>query len=449
MVQDPPLRIMSASPGHYITDVGTPSDNAPAPWDIRSTANGAVVGNYQRIRDLPDRVPQLVGDYAIESGADYVVARKIGTAQSVRYDPPAGAKIRGDYPGGMLIVRTADGSFALRDYDGTERPVTGLPADAAVWDRTDNALLLVGSLALYVLDLTTGTATKAATFTDNLWWAQLTPGRVIWQTSTTDTATNLAWKARTGAGEGTVSIPTRQELATVGDDVVFRDPGTEELTKVAVDTGNATAHFVTDVQDAEDLGNGKLLVAAQGGVATVAADGVLHPVSQTPPYAGQARHVALVGDRVLISELPLLDGFASERTAKQVTGTSNLGTVWTPVAGVTTTGQLQAAGNNLITDEVDSEGHRSWRLVTPNGGKQYGDLRLFALGRGGKLAKYQEQQIDPIQILDTEQNRIVGQVGGPVALDGDTYWTGLGTNNTLTGRQVGGFVEHGACRARL
>ena len=438
-VHEPALRIMSASPGHYITDVGTPSDDAPLPWDIRTTTDGKVVGNYQRLRDLPDRVPQLVGDYAIETGTDHVIARKIGTTPMVQYDAPAGSQIRGDYPGGMLIVRTADSSFALRNYDGTERPVTGLPADAAVRDRSDSALLLAADSALYVLDLATGTATRTATFTGDLWWAQLTPNRVIWQTGTTDTATNLAWKARTGSGEGTVTVPTRQELLTVGDDVVFRDPATSELTKVDLGSGTATSQFVTNVQDAADLGNGRLLVTAQGSIATVGPDGALDVIDWIPAYAGQSRHVAMAGDRILTDDLPLVDGFASERTAKQVTETRNLGGSWLPLDGVTTTNDLQVAGDSLVTSNPGPSDKWTVRLRTPQDDNIIGNFSRFALGRGGRLAQYQLEQNGPTGIYDTQRRQIVTTLDGPVGIDGDTYWTG--SASTLTGRQVGGVTR--------
>jgi hypothetical protein len=435
----PPARIMSASPGYFIADVGTPSDHSPQPWDIQTVADGTTAGNYQRIRDLPDRVPELVGDFALEYNTGYVVARKIGTDPMVRYDAPAGSEIRGVYPGGMLIARSS--GLALHDFDGTEKPVPGIPADAGVQDRTDSALLLATSTTLYVLDLATGTATESGTVTGPLWWAQLTPNRVIWQTGTTDTTSELAWKQRAGAGEGTVSVPSRLPLLPLGDDVAFLDPETGELARVTVDGGAVTRHFADAVDDAKDLGNGRLLVSTQGQLATVGSDAALTPVIEVPKYAGQARHVTISDRRIVISKLPLKNGFASENTAKALAESSDVGATWTDRPG-STVDAPQLAGESLLITDRDGSGKTTARIETPGGPFVFSGFSRIALGRGGQLAWLQQPGNDgQAQIVDLQSRSTLSGVSAPVGIDGSVYWTGVNPDNTITGRQLPGGLS--------
>lgn len=427
---DPGLQILAATPDYYLTDYGYPTDRTPAPWTIRSTTDGKAQGEYRRLDIQIERSPEIVGDYALEWSATGVAPRKLGTDEVQFINAPAGSEVRNVYPGGMLLAR--GDAFVLRTYAGAETPVTGVQADAQVLDRTDTAFLLSSASGLFVLDLTTGTATQVATLTEPTTWAQLTPGRVIWQLAHTDTSTTLGWKNRTGTGDGTVVVPYGRPLLPLGDDLAVQLPDTKELAKIDVQSGTVVRDFVTGLHDAEDQGNGRLLVTAQAQVASVGADGVLRTITETPPFRGQSSEVMLAGDRVVttVSRVPQDGGDqASDRPLDQ---TTDGGATWT---------RLPIKTDDQVTPRLSTDAMLAYRRTTE--GAAYdavvvddrGELNLghgdARLGRGGKLAAIAPSLSGDLEVYDVATRQRIGSFDQSVGLSGSTIWRGPDRNNNL------------------
>ncbi|MFC9693441.1 hypothetical protein ACFTSF_33130 [Kribbella sp. NPDC056951] len=435
---DPPLQILAATGKYYLTDYGFPTDRTPAPWTIRSTADGSAQGEYRRLNIQIERSPEIVGDYALEWDATRVAPRKLGTEEVQLIDAPTGTEIRNVYPGGALLARGSD--FALRTYAGEETPVTGVQSDAQVLDRTDAALLLGTATGLFVLDVATGTASQVATVTEQPTWAQLMPGRVIWQTASTDSSTTLAWKNRSGSGDGTVVVPFKQPLVPLGDDVAVRVADTKELAKVDVETGTVTRNLVTGVHDVEDQGNGRVLVTAQSQVASVGADGVLRTVTETPPFRGQSDDVMLAGDRVVTAMArPPQDGVddASDRPLDQ---TTDLGSTWTRLPVKSDThyfGRLSA--DAMLTYRRTADSTIKAVVVDSQGEFEIGNWE-GRLGRGGKLAAAASPGSSAVNVYDVQTRQRIGTFDDSVGLSGTTIWRGPDANGNLEAIS-GGFAH--------
>jgi hypothetical protein len=429
---DPPVQIVAATSKYYLTDYGWPTDFAPAPWSIRSILDGTVKGDFPRQNIDMNATPDIVGEYAVKWSDGDAAARRLGTDDLQVINAPAGTVVRNVYPGGVLLAR--GDAFALRTYAGAETPVTGVTATAKVLDRTDDAFLLGTGTGLFVLDVATGTATQAATLTAATTWAQLTPGRVIWQTSTDATTTTLAWKQRTGSVDGTVVVPFKQPLLPLGDDVAVRVPDTKELAKVSLQDGTVTRNLVTGVHDAEDQGNGRLLVTAQSQVASVGPDGVLQTIGQTPPFHGQSEFVMLSGDKVVTdATVPPQAGLVNDGTTA-IHQTTDLGASWTE-SGFTTDRfryPPEFAGNALLTSRTGSEG-RQYAMVTDGKGSVQFDSPVAHLGRGGKLVSIERTDgIAGTQVYSLTARKMLDGFPLPVGLNGETVWTGPDWRDNLT-----------------
>lgn len=434
---DPPLRIIAATPKYYITDYGYPTDRYPAPWAIKSIADGSVKGEYRRLDIDIHRAPEVVGDYALEWAAEGAAPRKMGAAENQFIDAPTGTVVRDIYPGGMLLAR-AD-AFVLRTYEGAETPVTGVTSAAKVLDRTEAAFLLGTSTNLYILDVATGTATEAANLTAETPWAQLTPGRVIWQTAATDTSTTLAWKQRTGTGDGTTVVPFKQPLLPLGDDIAVKLPETKELAKVALPGGAVTRDLVTGVHDAADQGNGRVLVTAQAQVASVGSDGVLQTVAPTPPYPSQAGQVMLAGNRIVTDSHYTVprDDLIGQRS-NQLFQSSDLGSTWTDLKlRSDANGEPALAGDALLYYERSGDTF-SAKVTDSKGTLSFGSTTA-QLGRGGKLVAHTAPgESDLVEVYDLAARKVVGRFDKPAGLNGDTVWTGPSSNGALRAT-TGGF----------
>ncbi len=437
---DPPVRILAATSKYYLTDYGWPSDHSPAPWSIRSAVDGTVKGEYRRLRDDISRAPVVVGDYALEYDATGVAPRKLGADQLRIIQAPSGSTVRDVYPGGMLLSRSD--AFVLRTYEGIETPVAGVTAAAKVLDRTDDAFLLGTPTALYILDLQSGTAAEAATLTAETTWAQLTPGRVIWRTASTDASTTLAWKPRTGSGGGTAVVPFNEPqipLLPLGDDVAVRLPS-KELVKVVLEGGDVVRDFVTGVHDAADQGNGRLLVSAQSQIASVGPDGALTTIRQTPPHHGEFADLGLSGDRIVGRSAPrridLNPGFDPRPVLFE---TKTLGSTWTSVQQSSEFYPApQLAGDALLTIETDPNGGAGTATIRDGKGVvtlpgSYGTT----LGRGGKLVGRLMPGGAETEIYSLTKRASIRRFPAPVALAGDTVWTGPNARDQLTGTTNG------------
>ncbi len=435
---DPPLQILAATPEYYLTDYGYPADRTPAPWTIRSTTDGSPQGEYRRLDIQIERAPELVGDYALEWSATGVAPRKLGTDQVQFIDAPARTEVRNVYPGGMLLAR--GDVLVLRTYAGAETPVSRVQADAQVLDRTDTAFLLSSATGLFILELATGTATQVATLTEPTTWAQLTPGRVIWQLAHTDTSTTLAWKNRNGTGEGTVVVPYGRPLLPLGDDVAVQLPDTKELATIDVQSGTVSREFVTGLHDAEDQGNGRLLVTAQAQVASVGADGVLRTINETPPFHGQSGEVMLAGDRVVTTTAiaPYGADLASDRPLDQ---TTDGGATWTRLpmkTDIQDTPRLSA--DAMLTYRPPTEDAPDDAVVVDERGELnlgHGDA---SLGRGGKLAAIAPTLSGDLEVYDVATRKRIGSYDQAVGLSGSTIWRGPDRNNNLEAIS-GGFAH--------
>jgi len=410
LVADPAVQMRQATSSYYVTSYGQPDDHSPEPWEILSTTNGAVVRTSPRLRDEPDKVPTLLGKYQVTPGAAKVTFRDLATDASTDVDVPAGATYRGAYPGGILLSRAADGgSFALRGVNNTEKAVTGATfGDPAILDSTDTALLIGVAGHLYVVDLATGTATSAATLAATPAWAQLTPNRVIWQTSATAGSKTLGWKQRTSATAGAVDVPFGQPLLTVGDDVAVLVPETKVLAKVAVSDGTVTQSFVTGVHDAADLGNGRLLLSAQSKVASVAADGVLQTVKATPAFAAQVSNVGLSGARVVTSDNQPDHGLYETTTA---------GTTWTALNTSNATKPLQLEGTTLVSYQGGTA-----RVRGSGGDLTFPAADEVVLGKGGKLVSHHEAGAATAEIYNVATKTKIADYSPPFALADNTVW---------------------------
>ncbi|WP_328321162.1 hypothetical protein OHA70_23690 [Kribbella sp. NBC_00382] len=430
---DPPVQIVAATSKYYLTDYGWPTDFAPAPWSIKSTLDGTVEGDFPRQNIDMNATPDIVGEYAVKWSDSGAAARRLHTADDLQIiNAPAGTVVRNVYPGGLLLAR--GDAFALRTYAGAETPVTGVTTTAKVLDRTDDAFLLGTPTGLFVLDVATGTATQAATLTAATPWAQLTPGRVIWQTSTDATTTTLAWKQRTGSVDGTVVVPFKQPLLPLGDDVAVRVPDTKELAKVSLQDGTVTRNLVTGVHDAEDQGNGRLLVTAQAQVASIGADGVLQSIAPVPPFHGQSEFVMLSGDKVVTdATVPPQGGLVSDGFTT-VHQTRDLGASWTEL-GITRDQfryPPEFAGNALATTRVHNDGTQYGWVTDAKGTVQF-DGPVAHLGRGGKLvAVGMANSSTVVQVYDLVARKMIDSFPLPVGLNGQTIWTGPDWRDNLT-----------------
>ncbi|MEV8372916.1 hypothetical protein AB0P21_09280 [Kribbella sp. NPDC056861] len=426
---DPPVQIVAATSKYYLTDYGWPTDFVPAPWSIKSAVDGSAKGAYQRHNlDLKD-APELVGEYALQQESGAVVIRKVGAGATQTIYPPPGFLIHDVYANGMLL--NDEDSFVLRTFAGVETPVTGVTS-ARVLDRTDEAFLLGTATGLFVLDTTTGVATKVATLATWTEWAQLTPGRIIWQTSASGTTTTLAWKQRTGSAEGTTVVPFEQPLLPLGDDIAVQVPDTKELAKVSLQDGTVTRNLVTGVHDAADQGNGRLLVTAQAQVASIGSDGVLEPIAQTPPFRGQANDVMLSGDKVLTStSQPPQAGLAGDGTSI-VNQTTDLGANWTK-AGFTLDpvgNTPEFAGDAQLTFRREPDGVH-YGVVTDSKGSIPFVRPNVDLGRGGKLVAVGVTD-STVQVYDLAARKWIGTTfPKPVGVNGETVWTGPDQHDDL------------------
>lgn len=434
---DPPVQILAATSKYYLTDYGWPTDFAPAPWSIRSAVDGTAQGEYVRQNLDMKAAPEIVGDYALQKFDGAVVARKVGTDTVQTYYPPLGFLVRDVYPGGMLL--SGENKFVLRTFAGAETPVTGVTSATKVLDRTDDAFLLGTATGLFVLDIATGQATQVATLTTWTEWARLTPNRVIWQTSTDATTTTLAWKQRTGSADGTVVVPFKQPLLPLGDDVAARVADTGELAKVGVQDGTVTRNLVTGVHDAEDQGNGRLLVTAQAQVATVGSDGLLQSIAQTPPFHGQSEFVMLSGGKVVTDATqPPQAGLVNDGTTA-IHQTTDLGASWTEL-GVTRDRfrySPEFAGDALLTSQIRTDGTQ-YAAVTDAKGTVSFTTPVAHLGRGGKLvALGSTDSTAPVQVYDLAARKTIGTFPQPVGLNGGTVWTGPDSHDDLVATSSG------------
>lgn len=420
-VADPAVQIRQATSSYYVTSYGQPDDHSPEPWEILSTTNGAVVRTSPRLRDEPDKVPTLLGKYVVTPAAAEVAFRDIATDAVSEIAVPAGATYQGAYPGGILLSRAADGgSFALRAVDNTEKPVTGATfGDPVILDTTATSILIGVAGKLSVVDLTTGTATLAATLDANPAWAQLTPNRVIWQTAATAASRTLGWKE--GATTGTTDVPFGQPLLTVGDDVAVRVPETSALAKIAVATGAVTQQFVTGVHDAADLDNGRLLVSAQSKVATVGADGVLTTVKATPAFAAQVSGVGMSGTRVVTADFQPDHGLYE---------TTNNGTAWTSLSSSNSTKPLQLEGTTLVSYQTGVA-----RVRGSGGDLTFPSTDEVVLGKGGKLVSHRAPNAATAEVWDVATKAKVADYDVPFALADASVWK-VTEPGVLTGKDL-------------
>ncbi len=415
-VADPAVQIEQATSSYYVTSYGQPS----GPWEILSSTNGALVRTAPRLPGDPDKAPTLLGKYVVTPAADQVSFRDIATDAVSQVAVPAGATFQGAYPGGVLLSRAADSSFALRAVDNTEKAVTGATyGDPVILDTTATTILIGVAGQLSVVDTATGTATAVATLAANPAWAALTPNRVLWQTAATANSKTVAWKQ--GATTGTAEVPFGLPLLTVGDDLAVRVPETKQLAKIAANGGTVTPAFVTGVHDAADLGNGRLLVSAQSKVASVGADGVLTTVKATPAFAAQVSGVAMSGARVVTADYQPDHG---------VYETTTNGTTWTSLSTSNDTKPLQLEGTTLVTYQAGTA-----RVRGSGGDLTFPAADEVVLGKGGKLVSHRAPNAATAEVYDVATKTKLADYAVPFALADSSVWKVTETG-VLTGKDL-------------
>ncbi|NEA37013.1 hypothetical protein [Streptomyces sp. SID13031] len=420
-VADPALQIRQATSSYYVTSYGQPDDHSPEPWEILSATNGALARTTPRLRDEPDKVPTLLGKYVVTTAAAEISFRDIATDAVSQVAVPAGATYQGAYPGGVLLSRAADSSFALRAVDNTEKPVTGATfGDPVILDTTATSILISVAGQLSVVDTATGTATAVATLAANPAWAALTPNRVLWQTAATADSKTVGWKQ--GATTGSADVPFGLPLLTVGDDLAVRVPETKQLTKIAVSGGAVTAAFVIGVHDAADLGNGRLLVSAQSKVASVGADGVLTTVKATPAFAAQVSGVGMSGARVVTADYQPDHG---------VFETTTNGTTWTSLTTSNDTKPLQLEGTTLVTYQAGIA-----RVRGSGGDLTFPAADEVVLGKGGKLVSHRAPNAATAEVYNVATKTKLADYAVPFALADSSVWT-VTEPGVLTGKDLG------------
>jgi hypothetical protein len=419
-VADPAVQIRQATSSYYVTSYGQPDDHSPEPWEILSSTNGAVVRTAPRLRDEPDKVPTLLGKYVVTPAAAQVGFRDIATDAVSQVAVPAGATYQGAYPGGILLSRAADSSFALRAVDNTEKAVTGATfGDPVILDTTATSILISVAGHLSVVDTATGTATAAATLAANPAWAALTPNRVLWQTAATASSKTVGWKQ--GAATGTVDVPFGLPLLTVGDDLAVRVPETKQLTKIAANGGAVTPAFVTGVHDAADLGNGRLLVSAQSKVASVGADGVLTTVKATPAFAAQVSGVGMSGARLVTADYQPDHG---------VYETTTNGTTWASLSTSNSTKPLQLEGTTLVTYQTGIA-----RVRGSGGDLTFPAADEVVLGKGGKLVSHRTPDAATAEVYNVATKTKLADYAVPFAMADSSVWK-VTEPGVLTGKDL-------------
>ncbi|GAA3561345.1 hypothetical protein [Kribbella ginsengisoli] len=419
-VADPALQIRQATSSYYVTSYGQPDDHSPEPWEILSTTNGALVRTAPRLRDDPDKPPTLLGKYVVTPTAAQTTFRDIATDAVSDVSVPAGATYQGAYPGGILLSRAADSSFALRALDNTEKPVTGAAfGDPVILDTTATSILITVAGHLSVVDTTTGTATAVTTLPANPAWAALTPNRVLWQTAATASSKTVGWKQ--GTTTGSVDVPFGLPLLTVGDDLAVLVPETKQLAKIAANGGTVTPAFVTGVHDAADLDNGRLLVSAQSKVASVGADGVLTTVKATPAFAAQVSGVAMSGARVVTADYQPDHG---------VYETTTNGTTWSSLSTSNSSKPLQLEGTTLVTYQADIA-----RVRGSGGDLTFPAADEVVLGKGGKLVSHRAPDAATAEVYDVATKTKVADYAVPFAMADSSVWKVTATG-VLTGKDL-------------
>lgn len=419
-VADPALQIRQATSSYYVTSYGQPDDHSPEPWEILSSTNGALARTSPRLRDDPDKPPTLLGKYVVTPAAAQVAFRDIATDAVSQVAVPAGATYQGAYPGGILLSRAADSSFALRSVDNTEKAVTGATfGDPVILDTTATSILITVAGQLSVVDTATGTATAVATLAANPAWAALTPNRVLWQTAATASSKTVGWKQ--GTTTGSVEVPYGLPLLTVGDDLAVRVPETKQLAKIAASGGTVTPAFVTGVHDAADLGNGRLLISAQSKVASVGADGVLTTVKATPAFAAQVSGVAMSGARVVTADYQPDHG---------VYETTTNGTTWSSLSTSNSTKPLQLEGTTLVTYQAGIA-----RVHGSGGDLTFPAADEVVLGKGGKLVSHRAPDAATAEVYDVATKTKLADYAVPFAMADSSVWkvTAVGV---LTGKDL-------------
>ncbi|MFI5709093.1 hypothetical protein [Kribbella sp. NPDC051620] len=433
-VADPALQIRQATSSYYVTSYGQPDDHSPEPWEILSTTNGALARTSPRLRDAPDKPPTLLGKYVVTPAADQTAFRDIATDAVSQVAIPAGATYQGAYPGGILLSRAADSSFALRAVDNTEKPVTGAAfGDPAILDTTATSILIAVAGHLSVVDTATGTATAVATLPANPAWAALTPNRVLWQTAATANSKTVGWKQ--GATTGSVEVPFGLPLLTVGDDLAVLVPETKQLAKIAASDGTVTPAFVTGVHNAADLGNGRLLVSAQSKVASVGADGVLTTVKATPAFAAQVSGVAMSGARVVTADYQPDHG---------VYETTSNGTTWSSLSTSNSTKPIQLEGTTLVTYQAGIA-----RVRGSGGDLTFPATDEVVLGKGGKLVSHRAPDAATAEVYDVASKTKLADYAVPFAMADSSVWkvtaTGVLTGKDLTTQATKTIAVASAC----
>lgn len=419
-VADPALQIRQATSSYYVTSYGQPDDHSPEPWEILSSTNGALARTSPRLRDDPDKPPALLGKYVVTPAGAQVSFRDIATDAVSQVAVPAGATYQGAYPGGILLSRAADSSFALRAVDNTEKPVTGATfGDPVILDTTATSILIAVAGHLSVIDAATGTATSVATLPANPAWAALTPNRVLWQTAATATSKTVGWKQ--GTTTGSVEVPFGLPLLTVGDDLAVRVPETKQLAKIAANGGTVTPAFVTGVHDAADLGNGRLLITAQSKVASVGADGVLTTVKATPAFAAQVTTVGMSGARVVTADYQPDHG---------VYETTTNGTTWSSLSTSNSTKPLQLEGTTLVTYQAGIA-----RVRGSGGDLTFPATDEVVLGKGGKLVSHRTPDAAIAEVYDVATKTKLADYAVPFALADSSVWKVTATGE-LTGKDL-------------
>ncbi|MEV6415527.1 hypothetical protein [Kribbella sp. NPDC051718] len=433
-VADPAIQIRQATSSYYVTSYGQPDDHSPEPWEILSSTNGALARTFPRLRDDPDKPPTLLGKYVVTPAAGEVAFRDIATDAVSQVAVPAGATYQGAYPGGILLSRAADSSFALRAVDNTEKPVTGAAfGDPVILDTTATSILIAVAGHLSVVDTATGTATAVATLPANPAWAALTPNRVLWQTAATASSKTVGWKQ--GTTTGSVDVPFGLPLLTVGDDLAVLVPETKQLAKIAANGGTVTPAFVTGVHDAADLGNGRLLISAQSKVASVGADGVLTTVKATPAFAAQVSGVALSGTRVVTADYQPDHG---------VYETTTNGTTWSSLSTSNSTKPIQLEGTTLVTYQAGIA-----RVRGSGGDLTFPATDEVVLGKGGKLVSHRAPDAPTAEVYNVATKSKLADYAVPFAMADSSVWkvteTGVLTGKELTTQATKTIAVAGNC----
>ncbi|MFC5262788.1 hypothetical protein ACFPJ1_11795 [Kribbella qitaiheensis] len=438
---------------HYVPLLTGPASPGRPKWQVRSTADGAVVSEFAA---EPGVVPEIVGRSIVTrtvsgDSTRFAFTGLGGAPAAGAITVPATDRVLAVHEKGVLVSRP-DGSGGVVPVvhvaDGSARPVTGLPElshGAVVFDGDGDLLLVRNDWQLYTVDVVSAAATLVVNSPDLLSWVAITPGRIFWTTSAPN---RLAWKQRDGSPGGTVDLPSTDDLTTLGDGVaMLRYPASgsllrRELRPLDLATGQAGDPVLDDIAAARTLSDGRLLVARTDAVLAVTPALARTTIAKVDAPVRTPSEVVISNGRVLSA---YEDGSVRETT---LTGTS-----WTSRTDIPAT---KGTGNGLQMGGDTVYRQRDLVVRWPGGQRALNPYGAADLGRGGALLSYMsfnDQSTYSIQNPRTGAVLATRPTARPIAMDGNWVWqapdpqTGVITGADVVSGQTKNVPSSARCAA--